>query len=59
MGIIANPNCVAATMTVAQAPLHAAHPIRRIQAATYQAASGAGAAYASGDGPLTRVRPQC
>jgi len=43
-GIIANPNCVAAIATVALAPLHRAHPIRRLTAATYQAASGAGAA---------------
>ncbi|PHK95915.1 aspartate-semialdehyde dehydrogenase [Pseudoroseomonas rhizosphaerae] len=43
-GIIANPNCVAAIATVALAPLHRAHPIRRLHAATYQAASGAGAA---------------
>jgi aspartate-semialdehyde dehydrogenase len=43
-GIIANPNCVAAIATVVLAPLHRAHPIRRITAATYQAASGAGAA---------------
>lgn len=43
-GIIANPNCVAAIATVALAPLHAAHPIRRLSMATYQAASGAGAA---------------
>ena len=43
-GIIANPNCVAAIATVALAPLHRAHPIRRLSAATYQAASGAGAA---------------
>ena len=43
-GIIANPNCVAAIATVALAPLHRAHPIRRLQIATYQAASGAGAA---------------
>ncbi len=43
-GIIANPNCVAAIMCVALAPLHRAHPIRRVQAATYQSASGAGAA---------------
>ena len=43
-GIIANPNCVAAIMTVALAPLHRAHPVRRLQVATYQAASGAGAA---------------
>ena len=42
-GIIANPNC-AAIATVALAPLHRAHPIRRLTAATYQAASGAGAA---------------
>ena len=43
-GIVANPNCVAIIMTVALAPLHRAQPILRIQAATYQAASGAGAA---------------
>ena len=43
-GIIANPNCVAAIATVALAPLHRAHPIRRLTVATYQAASGAGAA---------------
>jgi aspartate-semialdehyde dehydrogenase len=43
-GIVANPNCVAAILTVALAPLHRAHPMRRIQAATYQAASGGGAA---------------
>ncbi len=43
-GIIANPNCVAAILTVAVAPLHRARPIRRMQLATYQAASGAGAA---------------
>ncbi|MFN3293165.1 MAG: aspartate-semialdehyde dehydrogenase [Gemmobacter sp.] len=43
-GIIANPNCVAAIATVALAPLHRAAPIRRLSLATYQAASGAGAA---------------
>jgi aspartate-semialdehyde dehydrogenase len=43
-GIVANPNCVAAIATVALAPLHNAYPIRRLQMATYQAASGAGAA---------------
>jgi aspartate-semialdehyde dehydrogenase len=43
-GIVANPNCVAAIATVALAPLHRARPIRRLAAATYQAASGAGAA---------------
>jgi aspartate-semialdehyde dehydrogenase len=43
-GIIANPNCVAAIATLVLAPLHRMHPIRRITMATYQAASGAGAA---------------
>jgi len=43
-GIIANPNCVAAIAVVALAPLHRVHPLRRVIAATYQAASGAGAA---------------
>ena len=43
-GIIANPNCVAAIATIALAPLHQAQPIRRLTIATYQAASGAGAA---------------
>jgi aspartate-semialdehyde dehydrogenase len=43
-GIIANPNCVAIIMLVALWPLHRRHRIRRLQAATYQAASGAGAA---------------
>ena len=43
-GIVANPNCVAAIATMALAPLHRMHPIRRLAAATYQAASGAGAA---------------
>jgi aspartate-semialdehyde dehydrogenase len=43
-GVIANPNCVAAIMCMALGPLHAAHPIERLHAATYQSASGAGAA---------------
>ena len=43
-GIVANPNCVAAIATMALAPLHRAHAIRRLSVATYQAASGAGAA---------------
>lgn len=43
-GIIANPNCVAAITTVALAPLVAAHGVRRLSIATYQAASGGGAA---------------
>ena len=42
--IIANPNCVAAIAAVAIAPLRAARSITRLQMATYQAASGAGAA---------------
>ena len=33
-GIIANPNCVAAIAVVALAPLHRAHPIRRLHVAT-------------------------
>lgn len=43
-GIIANPNCVAIIATVPLAPLDARHKIRRLNIATYQAASGAGAA---------------
>jgi aspartate-semialdehyde dehydrogenase len=43
-GIIANPNCVAIVATVPLWPLHRRNPIRRVIAATYQAASGAGAA---------------
>ena len=43
-GIIANPNCVAAIAAVPLWPLHCKVGIARIVAATYQAASGAGAA---------------
>ncbi|MDB5369566.1 MAG: aspartate-semialdehyde dehydrogenase [Roseomonas sp.] len=43
-GIIANPNCVAVIATVPLWPLQQRHRIRRVSAATYQAASGAGAA---------------
>jgi aspartate-semialdehyde dehydrogenase len=43
-GIVANPNCVAIIAVVALWPLQQAHTIRRVQACTYQAASGAGAA---------------
>lgn len=42
-GIIANPNCTTILMSVAIWPLHQVQPIRRIIAATYQSASGAGA----------------
>ena len=44
IGIIANPNCVAIVAVMALWPLHRHAPIRRVIAATYQAASGAGAA---------------
>jgi aspartate-semialdehyde dehydrogenase len=42
-GIIANPNCSTAIMLMPLAPLHQKFGIKRIIAATYQAASGAGA----------------
>ncbi|MEE3719077.1 aspartate-semialdehyde dehydrogenase [Tumidithrix elongata RA019] len=42
-GIIANPNCTTILMSVAVFPLHQVQPIKRIVAATYQSASGAGA----------------
>lgn len=42
-GVIANPNCTTAIMLVAVAPLHRAKKLRCLVAATYQAASGAGA----------------
>lgn len=42
-GIIANPNCTTIIMLVAVAPLHRAKNLKRLVAATYQAASGAGA----------------
>lgn len=43
-GIIANPNCTTIQMVVALKPLDEISPIKRIHVATYQAASGAGAA---------------
>jgi aspartate-semialdehyde dehydrogenase len=43
-GIIANPNCVAIIAMTPLWPLHQANPIRRIVLASYQAASGGGAA---------------
>lgn len=42
--IIANPNCSTIIMVVALKPIHDLSPITRIHVATYQAASGAGAA---------------
>ncbi len=41
-GVIANPNCTTIIALLALYPLHRAVPIRRVVAATYQAASGAG-----------------
>ena len=41
-GVIANPNCTTAIMLEAVAPLHKAKGLKRVVAATYQAASGAG-----------------
>jgi aspartate-semialdehyde dehydrogenase len=43
-GIIANPNCTTIQMVVALKPLEELSHIKRIHVATYQAASGAGAA---------------
>ena len=42
-GVIANPNCSTIIMLTAVAPLHRAKKLKRLVAATYQAASGAGA----------------
>jgi aspartate-semialdehyde dehydrogenase len=43
-GIIANPNCAAIISILPLWPIHVVNPIQRLQLATYQAASGAGAA---------------
>jgi len=43
-GIIANPNCTTIQMVVALKPLEEISHIKRVHVATYQAASGAGAA---------------
>ena len=42
-GIIANPNCSTIIMALPVFPLHKAFGVKRVHAATYQAASGAGA----------------
>ena len=42
--IIANPNCTTIQMVVALAPVNRLSEIKRVHVATYQAASGAGAA---------------
>ena len=41
--IVANPNCTTIQMVVCLKPINDLSPIRRVHAATYQAASGAGA----------------
>jgi aspartate-semialdehyde dehydrogenase len=41
-GVIANPNCTTIIALMALHPLHREVPIKRVVAATYQAASGAG-----------------
>ena len=43
-GVIANPNCTAAILSVAVWPIHKAAGVKRIVVSTYQSASGAGAA---------------
>ena len=43
-GIIANPNCCAAPLTVALKPLHDKYGVRRVVVSTYQSVSGAGQA---------------
>ena len=67
-GIIANPNCTTILMTVAVWPLHKVRPVKRIVAATYQSASGAGnrameevktqtSAILAGEKPVAEVFP--
>ncbi|MEM9400315.1 MAG: aspartate-semialdehyde dehydrogenase [Verrucomicrobiota bacterium] len=67
-GIIANPNCCAAILAVAVAPIHRAAGIKRMIVSTYQSASGAGAkameelelqakAYATGEPMQKEVLP--
>jgi len=43
-GILANPNCAAIITLMAVWPIHRRNPVRRVIIATYQAASGSGAA---------------
>lgn len=42
-GIVANPNCTAAIMLMALAPLHRAAKVKRVIVSSYQAVSGKGA----------------
>lgn len=41
-GVIANPNCTTIIMLVPLWPLHQKNPVKRVNVATYQSASGAG-----------------
>jgi aspartate-semialdehyde dehydrogenase len=67
-GLIANPNCSAAILAVALAPLHRVAGLESVVVATYQSASGAGARameeldrqvrdYAGGKEPKAEVFP--
>ncbi|HHP7246317.1 MAG TPA: aspartate-semialdehyde dehydrogenase [Elainellaceae cyanobacterium] len=67
-GLIANPNCTTILMAIAVWPLHQVQHVRRILAATYQSASGAGArameevkvqaqAILNGQDPATAIFP--
>lgn len=67
-GIIANPNCTTILMAVAVWPLHQVRTVKRIVAATYQSASGAGVraieevksqaqAILQGEEPITEIFP--
>lgn len=67
-GIIANPNCTTILMTLAVWPLHKVRQVKRIVAATYQSASGAGnrameevktqtSAILAGEKPVAEVFP--
>ncbi|NDB95075.1 MAG: aspartate-semialdehyde dehydrogenase [Verrucomicrobia bacterium] len=67
-GLIANPNCSAAILAVALAPLHRVAGLESVVVATYQSASGAGARameeldrqvrdYAGGKEPQAEVFP--
>ena len=60
-GIVANPNCAAIIALMALWPIQQRNPIRRVMLATYQAASGAGAArdgrIAGGDPRRARRKP--
>ncbi len=54
-GIIANPNCSTIIAMTPLWPIHKVNPLRRVTAATYRAASGAGAAAMAELGWSTRA----